>query len=457
MAGIGFRLQALVSKGSYLDAATAYASSAVISTGPWLSGAIALMVLGSTASTYLTKDDHALLLATITTVFAVSLVTAGGPQMLVTRYLADLLYSNDSAGIAPTCTGVLFLILPFTLLALPFLLFAPFSLLYRLLVTTLFVTLMMSWLITAFLSAAHEYLRIVLIYLIAYTLGTILSILLGPGFGLSGSLAGFIMGQVLCLALLIVNVYWEFPSIQAYSLAYLRYFPRYWDLLLIGLLYPLGTWIDSVVFWMSPHGQVIHSFYHLFLPYDTSRFLVYLSTIPAAAIFMICLETDFYRHYHNFYLFIRNKGTLADLVAARDGMLKAIRTGGWLILRVQGLLALFLCVVARDLAAFVGLAPGWVLLLRLQLLASVGQFFVLIMVLFLLYLDQRRSALLVVVVFVGCNLGLTLGSLYLGETFYGAGYLIACTSGAILGWLLLNCKLKQLEYLTFMQRRSGEV
>jgi len=451
MAGIGFRLQALVSKGSYLDAATAYVSSAVISTGPWLSGAIALTVLGGTAATYLTKDDHELLLATIITVFAASLVIAGGPQMLVTRYLADRLYFDDSASIAPICTGVMVLLLPFTLLALPFLLFAPFPLLYRLLVTTLFVTLMMSWLITAFLSAAHEYLRIVLIYLLAYTLGTVLSIFLGPIYGLSGSLAGFIIGQTLCLALLIVNVYWEFPSTKLYSLAYLSYFPRYWDLLLIGLLYPLGTWIDSIVFWMSPHGQVIHGFYHLFLPYDTSRFLVYLSTVPASAIFMICLETDFYRYYREFYLFIRTKGTLADLVRARDGMLKAIRAGVWLILRVQGLLALFLCVVARDLTTFVGLSPDWALLLRLQLLASVGQFFVLIMVLFLLYLDQRRSALLVVGVFVGSNLVLTLGSLYLGETFYGTGYLLACSIGAILGWFLLICKLKQLEYLTFMR------
>src|SRR5579859_554410 len=198
MAGIGFRLQALISKGSYFDAATAYVSSAVISTGPWLSGAVALMVLGSTATMYLTKDDHALLLATIITVFAVSLVIAGSPQMLVTRYLADRLYSNDSACIAPLCTGVLLLVFPFTLLALPFLLFAPFPLLYRCLVSTLFVTLMMSWLITAFLSAAHEYLRIVLIYLIAYTLGMVLSILLGPIYGLFCALVVFIMGQLLC-------------------------------------------------------------------------------------------------------------------------------------------------------------------------------------------------------------------------------------------------------------------
>ena len=36
MAGIGFRLQAMVAKGSYLEATTAYLSSAIITAGPWL-------------------------------------------------------------------------------------------------------------------------------------------------------------------------------------------------------------------------------------------------------------------------------------------------------------------------------------------------------------------------------------------------------------------------------------
>ena len=89
MAGIGFRLRALISSGSYLEAATAYLSSAVISTGPWLSGVIALLILNTTTATYLTRDDRSLLLATIIWAFAASLLIAGGPQMLLTRYLAD--------------------------------------------------------------------------------------------------------------------------------------------------------------------------------------------------------------------------------------------------------------------------------------------------------------------------------------------------------------------------------
>lgn len=148
MAGIGFRLQELVSKGSYLETATAYVFSAIISTGPWLAGVIALVVLSGTTSTYLSQADRSFLLATIITVFAASLLVTGGPQMVVTRYLADRLYLNERESFAPTCTGVLFLMIPFSLLIIPFLLFAPFGIVYRLLTATLFLTLTMIWLVS---------------------------------------------------------------------------------------------------------------------------------------------------------------------------------------------------------------------------------------------------------------------------------------------------------------------
>src|SRR5215831_5561838 len=146
MAGIGFRLENLVTQGSYLEAATAYASSAVITAGPWLSGVVALVVLNISTSSYLQESDHSLLFATIVSTFAASLLIVGGLQLPVTRYLADRLYLKDTASIAPTCTGVLCMVIPFSLVASPFLAFSPFDMRYRFLVFTLFLTLSTTWL-----------------------------------------------------------------------------------------------------------------------------------------------------------------------------------------------------------------------------------------------------------------------------------------------------------------------
>jgi polysaccharide biosynthesis protein PelG len=456
MAGIGFRLQDLVAKGSYLEAATAYVSSAVITAGPWLSGVVALVVLNFSTSSYLHEADRSLLFATIVSTFAASLLIVGGPQLPVTRYLADRLYLKDTASVAPTCTGVLCMVIPFSIVASPFLMFAPFDIRYRFLVFTLFLTLSTTWMVMQFLSAARKYMRIVLILTGCYALGISASIFLGQLYGLLGSLAGFTFGQMTCLSLLIVSVYLEFPSVQTINFAYLRYIFKYWDLFIIGTLYTVGIWADTMVLWASSQGQVISGFYHLFPPYDTAKFVVSLSTVPAITIFMIHLETNFDRYCQDYYGLIDAKGTLRDLVRAREGMREAVRTGLGTIIKVQSIVALFLCLIAQDLAAFVGLTPTWVPLLRIEIVAWTAQFFVFVMMVLLLYIDQRRATLLVIAVFAICNIALTLVSVHLGDArFYGIGYLGASIIGAILGWFLLNDRLKRLEYLTFMAQPLG--
>ncbi len=450
MAGIGFRLQTLIAKGSYLEATSAYLSSAVLSAGPWLAGVVALFVLNNTSLSYLPAADHALLNATIIWVFAFSLLLAGGPQMVITRYLADRLYLKDVESLTPTCTGILLLVLPLSILAIPFLVFAPFELRYRLIVFTLFLVLTLTWLVMLFLSAAHEHMQILLTFLLSYGISIGASVLLGHSYGLLGSIAGFTCGQVLCLTLLVTIVYREFPSSRTISLEYLSYFRRYWDLALIGLLYTLCVWADSLLFWFSSQGQVVAGIFHLYTPLDTAKFLMYLSTIPASAVFMVHLETEFYRHYRHYYRFIREKGTLQELTEARQGMQKAVREGSAQILKVQGLLALFLVLIAPNLAHWAHLQEQWVPLLRMAFLSGVAQYFVFLSMLLLLYIDRRREAMLLIAVYLVSIIVCTLISLTLGSKFYGAGYLVASVLTALFGWFLMQNRLNKLEYLTFM-------
>jgi polysaccharide biosynthesis protein PelG len=478
MAGIGFRLQSLVRRGTVLGTTTAYLSATIITAGPWLSGVVTLLVMEKTTSSYLSEADRSLLFATIVTLFAASLIVAGGPQMLITRYVADRIYLKDVPGIAATSAGVLFLFIPFTLISLPFLLFAHFSLHYRLLVTTLFLTLTMICIIMIFLSAVYRYIDILLVFLGSYAVSIVASLILGPRYGLLGSLGGFTAGQLLCLSLLIMLIYREFPSGNgaqseeedehassdkknassprqsalgnAVSFAYLGYVRKYWNLLIIGVFYATSLWIDSFIFWASPHGVIISDFYHLFPPYDIAKFIAAISTIPGAVIFIVHLETNFDRHYQSFYHSIHNRKTLSDMVQAREGMREAVYKGLSLLLKVQGLFAIFLCLIARDLAVFLSLPPTWVPLLRMCILAGTCQFIIFVAMLLLLYIDQRRATMVFVGFFLLCNLLLTLLTLRLGPTFYGAGNLLATGIGAIVGLLLLNSRLRHLERLTFM-------
>jgi uncharacterized membrane protein len=89
---------------------------------------------------------------------------------------------------------------------------------------------------------------------------------------------------------------------------------------------------------------------------------------------------------------------------------------------------------------------------RVQLLAAGGQFFLLVITLFLLYLDQRRATLTVVAVFAASYALLTLLTVGLGRQAYGAGYLAATVVASALGLLILRDRLRHLEYFTFMGR-----
>lgn len=450
MAGIGFRLQALVDRGSYLEASAAYLSSALVTAGPWLAGTLALLVLRSTAATFLRGADHTLLFATIIMVYVTSLLVTAGPQMVISRYLADRLYVQDYNSIASSCAGMLLFVLPLTLLATPFLLFAPFDLRYRLLVTTLFVLLALTWLVMVCLTATQSYWRLLFIFTCGYAVSIGAAIFLGSRQGLSGCLAGFSLGQFLCLALLLINVYKEFPGEQGINLHYLKAFIQYWDLLLTGVFYMLGLWIDSMLLWFSSHGTTIQGFYHLFPPYDSTKLIAALSSIPIAVVFMIHVETNFHRHYQRFYQLAAHKGTLQALARERQAMWHTALRGLMTMLKIQLFIALALCLLVPYLDSLLGLEQKWNGLLYIQIFAGGAQFFVFLALLLILYLDQRKTALLLATGFLLGNLGFSLLAMRLGEGFYGTGLLVSAVLSSIIGWLMLRNRLMHLEYLTFM-------
>ena len=450
MAGIGLRLHQVVSGGSYTRAAGAYLSSAVISAGPWLAAAVALTLLQKSSGRFLNDDERKLLFATIAYAFGLSLLLTGGLQYIVTRYVADRLYMHDEAAIGPTCAGVLLCAAPLWLLCLPWLLYAPFDLPYRLLSATLVLTLSLTWLVVVFLSAARYYLRIVAVYVACYALSLGAALWCGARWGLLGCLAGFAAGQVACLALLAMQVFAEFPAAGRIDGAFLGYIRRYWELALLGLLYSGGVWADNAVYWFSRHGEVVAGFFRVSPTYDSAKFLAYLTTVPAAAAFLVHLETNFYHHYRAFYRLIRQQGTLREIRAAKAGMLAAAWAGVRSILKLQGLVAATAIVLASDITRLAGLPPSATPVFRLVVLGASCQFLLLTAALFLLYLDERRAALIVMLAFAVLNVVCTLGALSLPADWRGLGYCVAGALGSVVALLYLRSRLAQLEYRTFM-------
>ncbi|BBL79992.1 pellicle/biofilm biosynthesis Wzx-like polysaccharide transporter PelG [Rubrobacter xylanophilus] len=453
MAGIGFELQKALREESYLGKIRGYLYAAVISSGPWLLSVVALSLLGVVSATFLSREAVALFAATITHTFAVSLITTGLIQMVVTRYLADELYMNRPESVGPTFVAVLVLssgvqfVIINALLAL-----TDLPLGYRLPAAALYVAVSGLWVAMVFLSAARDYLSIVAAFAAGYLISFLAAALLGSRYGLSAYLMGFAGGQMIALGLLSARVLAEFEPERPLNLSFAGYFRRYPSLAAIGLTYNLGLWADKIVFWISPTGVDVGSFMNVFQPYDTSFFVASLVIIPSLALFTVNIETDFYTHYRSFYDAIQSRLSLGDLLAAKRGMARSLKGSYLSLFKVQGAVALLSVTVLTPLTRIMNLPPGYWPLFRVMVLGMSAQVFLLFTVLILLYLDLRGSALAACCTFLAANVVLTALTIPAGPGLYGYGFLAASVLGALFSVALLRERFGKLEYLTFSRQ-----
>jgi uncharacterized membrane protein len=458
MAGIGLRLQQLTRKDSFTHSGVAYASTAVIVAGPWLTTVASLALLGLTTAPFLEPDESTFMYATITYVFAASLLVIGGPQMVVTRFLADRLYEEDSDAVGPTGTGVVIAgSAALFAAASPFLLRAPFDATYRTLVVSLFVTACLIWMLMAFLSAARDYTGIVLAFLLGHAAGFAAASWLVRDHGVTGALLGFTVGQIGCLVLLLDQMFREFPSPRAVQLSFLRYFHRFWKLFLVGALYNLGIWADKIILWFSDYGQQVAGFYRVYPPYDFAMLMGYLSTVPGSIVFFIHVETNFHHHYRAFYSLIESRASLDQITAAKEGMVEAARNGLIAVAKVQGVVVLAGMMFGPALAMQLGMPAEYASLVRTGILAGNCQFIALSALVLLLYLDQRTPALRSMLMLAAGNIAFTLAALWLLPEWPGIGYLTAAALAALLALYYLRNRLEQLEYLVFMLQPNPSV
>ena len=92
MAGIGFRLQKLLSGEDYTSTVKAYAFSTLITAGPFLITVVLVVFIQFISHDNLTDRGMAYLQSLITYDYAFSLVTVGVSYLVITRYVADEYY-----------------------------------------------------------------------------------------------------------------------------------------------------------------------------------------------------------------------------------------------------------------------------------------------------------------------------------------------------------------------------
>jgi uncharacterized membrane protein len=453
MAGIGFELRRMMRKNTLGGLAQAYAYAGLIGSGPWMISIVAVLAIGlltSANSLHLPFVEQ--FQVSITYLMACSLILTSPLQLLFTRYTADRLFEKHAHLILPNLLGALTvtILAGTTVAGMALLFWFDGSFGYRMCMLTGFVLLCCIWIVHIFASAIKAFRQILFVFFLGYsvTVGAALGL---REHGLEGLMFGFVAGQAVLLFTLLALVVRQYPGRRLVAFSFLHRDQIFPGLAVTGVLYNLGVWADKFIFWDDAlTGVSIVGPLRASPIYDLPIFLAYLSIIPGMAVFLIRMEIDLAEQCAKFYRTVTSGGTLAQIIEAKNSLIISVKTGFLEMLKMQAVATLILLLLGDDILALFGISPLYRPLLNINLVAVATQLIVLAVFNVLFYLDQRKIALALCLLFVVSNIAFSIMSLNAGPAFYGYGFASAVFVTTVAGLICLSRVLDRLEFETFM-------
>ncbi len=427
MAGIGFVLRKLSRQDNLVGTLQAYVISALISAGPWLFTILALGTMTAFFSKLASKEALGEFRQVIIYNFAFSLVIAAPIFMIVTRYLADSIYSKDVSGTPGLLLGSMTLLfgIELPLASAFYFLYADIEL--GLAVTAIGNFLLISgiWLISIFITALKNYKAVTQAFALGMLATIAASTVLAEPFGSAGIINSFNLGLAIIMALLIARIFAEYSYPFKDPFVFFDYFKKYWEIALSGLVYNLAIWADKWIMWFAPEAERLSSGFFLYPDYDSAMFLAYLTIIPSMAMFILSIETNFFEHYLKFYRDIQQMATFKQIRENQKKILECIFGSARSLLVLQGSVCVIAILMSSRIFDILNINYLQIGIFRFGVLGALFQIFTLFLIIILSYFDNRLSTLAVQSIFLVTNVGFTLIFLKMGFKYYGYGYFLA--------------------------------
>jgi polysaccharide biosynthesis protein PelG len=453
MAGIGFQLRRLAEPDRPGGWAQLHLYGALVSAGPWFLSICALGILSFAGRDIVGHMVHEVFAAIISYTYSATLITTGLGSIVIARHLADVLYADDSGVVLATyryaigATAAIHAVLAGGVYAVT----PGLAVDVRLAAAVLAVVVGCTWMAMVFAGAVEDFHGVVVAFVVGNALAVIGGLVCGARFGLSGYLGGFTLGQAVLFVALTARIERSFGTQSRATTPPLQAIRRYPELALVGALSSAGFAVDRMLFGLSREGIAVAGWLRQSL-YDTPILLAYLSVVPAIAVFVVSVETDFYTEYRRYFGAVTQHGTLSQVLAAKAGIARALHQGLVRILTVQAPITLGLTAAAPALGEVLGLERLQVSLLRTLFIGALPHALAVFGIIVLLYFDRRRMALEVSAVFFATNAGVTVVSLALGPAWYGLGFAIAALVSSLLAQRHLAHAMNELEYATFSRQ-----
>lgn len=450
MAGIGFRLEKILHSDTYTDSVITYFYSTLIASGPWILSILTIFCLNYFKPHNIDYFEGLYFRTSFTYIFALSLIFSGAYYLSLSRYISDKLYILDTKAIVPIFNTSILTITAFqVVLSVAFVAFTEGEIVIKCMVAMIYIIITAIWVVFIFLTALRDYHAIAIAYCIGSAIAIGASLYGGRVYDLPGYFAGYFLGQLFILVALSSRVFIEFPSRRVFDRGMFKFMFQNKILVLTGLFYNLAVWIDKFVFWWSPRATKITEFYRVYPEYDSAIFLAYMTIIPSLSLFLMHIETDFFKKYRNYYNQILNRGTYTDIFQAKAIMLKSLRRSAAMLVSKQGMLSIVAIIFAPDIIHAFMMSNTTILVFRVTILGAFVHTMLLITTIIILYFDFQKLAFIIAVLFMVTNGLFTYFTTLMPMQFVGYGYVCAALITLMVAFYSLDAMLKKLEYITF--------
>ncbi|MBE6622709.1 MAG: hypothetical protein E7621_00745 [Ruminococcaceae bacterium] len=452
MAGIGFELKKLFAKKGVLNSCKAYGYAAVICTGPMLLGVLLLIGITMLCIFFNTAlYQRELLICMITYTLLASVTVTSFFSMVVTRYVADMLFEEKKEAVLPSFWGSTVIMLSIgCILYGIFLIFSGATALQGILCFILFGELIIVWNAMSFLSAIKDYKGIFLSFLtsvaVSLIVGGWLLWLCLPA--IESLLFAVTLGYGVMLVWNVILLHRYFPHTTLGAFTFLKWIDSFLPLALSGLFMNIGMFSHLVIMWFSDIGVRVHGLFYGAPWHDVPALLAFMTALMTTVNFVVSVEVNFYPKYRNHYSLYNDKGTIDNIKQAEKEMLGTLKTEIFYTALKQ---LLFTAVVIALGGYLLDLLPlGFNEIMRgyfRTLCVAYGIYAVgNMLMLILLYFTDYTGTLVTTAAFAATTVIFTIISLFFSQVYYGFGFLFASLVFAVCTVLRLDYFTKRLPY-----------
>lgn len=449
MAGIGIKLNKIFSKNTIATNLVGFAYSTMSTLTPMLVVILNVMLMEYFLDfETLGLVERELFSCSMLYIFIFAMLTSSPFNSVLSKYMSDVIYEDRFEDIRPCYYLGLFMnVFLSSLVGIPFCLWEHFvgkvDVFYTFTGYCCYIALVLVLYSMIYLSISKDYQKLSLFFSAGMVWAFVFSLFLRfiMRWGIRESMlfalmTGFFLTAFLELA--VVKRYFTKNSNRYKSV--LRYFGKYWQLVLGNFLYILGLYVHNFVFWNTDRKLVVVRTFVCNQPYDMATCLAMFTNISATVIFITRVEMYFHDRYKNYSEAVIG-GRGADIDNAKKEMFRQLSAELMNLARIQFIITVVVYLIAIVFLPMFGISN---LTLRIYPCLTVGYFIVFIMyaeIIFLYYFNDLAGVFLTSLAFC---LVTFLGSIFaarLPELWYGIGLVL----GAFVGWTMAYFRLRHIE------------